>query len=352
MKKKYQWLLSIVFIGSILASLPVYSQNGGRGAYQFLNAPFSARTAALGSDFVAVFDQDITLTLANPSLINPELDRAIGLSYVSYFEGINYGVAQYAHDFAKLGTFTAGVQYMNYGEFDEADVSGIRTGTFSASDYALTVGWGRALSPRWNIGANFKGVFSSYETYNSFGLGVDVAISYHDEKGWVLSLAGRNIGSQLKGYSDNTTEPFPFNLQFGVSKKLEHLPVRLFAVVDEIDNWDLRYTDPQSKSNEVDAFTGEKNEKSGFDDFLSNSVKHLRIGGELTLAKRLDVRMGYNFRTRKDLRIDDKPGTVGFSWGVGLRLNRFTIAYSRSAYHLDGSPNWFTLTTNLSRFKK
>ena len=40
----------------------------------------------------------------------------------------------------------------------------------------------------------------------------------------------------------------------------------------------------------------------------------------------------------------------GFSWGIGIRISKFHFSYARSAYHLAGSPNYITLTTNLSDF--
>jgi len=50
------------------------------------------------------------------------------------------------------------------------------------------------------------------------------------------------------------------------------------------------------------------------------------------------------------MKVTTKPGTVGFSWGIGIRISKFHFSYARSAYHLVGSPNYITLTTNLSDF--
>lgn len=341
----------LVFIG-IIYSLPAACQNGGRGVYQFLNTPYSARAAALGSDFLSVYDNDITLATANPSLINEKMDNSIGLNYVNYFNGINYGVAQYSKTFSKIGSFNGSLQYFNYGSFDEYDETDRNLGEFGASDLAVTLGWARKLAQRWTLGANFKAIYSSYYTYNSAGLGVDVALTYHnDEKLLSVSLGARNIGSQVKPYDYTDIEALPFNLQLAFSKGFAHLPFRIYAVIDDIDNWDLSYDDPVSSASNVNAITGEVESKSKADNFFQNAIKHVRVGGELTIAKRLDVRMGYNFLRRNDLKIEDKRSTVGLSWGLGLRLNRFYISYARSAYHLSGSPNWFSISTNLSNFK-
>jgi len=50
------------------------------------------------------------------------------------------------------------------------------------------------------------------------------------------------------------------------------------------------------------------------------------------------------------MKVDSKLGTVGLSWGLGFRVSKFHFSYSRAAYHLVGSPNYITITTNLSEF--
>jgi hypothetical protein len=49
---------------------------------------------------------------------------------------------------------------------------------------------------------------------------------------------------------------------------------------------------------------------------------------------------------------DENPGTVGFSWGFGLKISKLHFSYARSAYHLAGSPNQFTVLTRFSDWGK
>ena len=60
--------------------------------------------------------------------------------------------------------------------------------------------------------------------------------------------------------------------------------------------------------------------------------------------------LGYNYKRRQEMKVVVRPGMVGFSWGFGLRISKFHIAYGRSSYHLAGGTNHFSLTTNLSDF--
>ena len=57
------------------------AQIGGDNVYEFLNMPASARVAALGDNFLASKDNDITLTLTNPSLITRNMDNHLSLSF-------------------------------------------------------------------------------------------------------------------------------------------------------------------------------------------------------------------------------------------------------------------------------
>jgi hypothetical protein len=47
--------------------------------------------------------------------------------------------------------------------------------------------------------------------------------------------------------------------------------------------------------------------------------------------------------------VASKPATVGFSWGIGIKVNRFTISYSRATYHLAGGTNQISISTNLGK---
>ena len=349
--KKHFLILLIAFVLFSLSDLQ--SQVGGDAVYQFLDMPNSARIASMGGDFLAIDDDDIMLVLANPSLISDKMHNSLGLSFVDYYTDINYGYAQYGRTFNKAGSFVATMQFINYGKFTEADETGLQYGEFSAGDYALNIGWGRRLTPKWSIGANMKLIYSHLYTYNSFGMAVDVAGSYiSDNRLFTASLIAKNIGYQIVPYRDSKHEPLPFQIQAGISQKLNHLPFRYSVLVTHLEKWDLRYEDPDNPSGGTDPFTGEANQVSGMEKFADNLMRHIVIGGELLLGKHFSLRGGYNYMRRQELKVNTKTALVGFSWGFGIRISTFHLSYARSTYHLVGSPNYVTLTFNLSDFSK
>lgn len=345
------FLAGTLLLGSILAR-PLHAQVGGNNTYEFLNLTNAARIAAIGDNYIVAKDKDITLTLNNPSLITKDMNNHLSLSFVDYFTDINYGFAMYSRTFEKLGSFAGTMQFIDYGTFTYADETGQTYGTFGASEYALNIGWGRELDSSFSIGATIKGIYSSLESYKSFGLAVDVAGTYSNPKtNFAVSLIFRNIGTQLTSYYSSHPEPLPFEIHLGLSKRLKHLPFRYFINYHHIEKWDLTYVDPNDPGL-IDPITGEPKEQSGIGDFADKFMRHIVIGGELMPAKFLSLRIGYNYQRRQELKVHEKPGTVGLSWGIGLKISSFEISYARSTYHLTGSPNYFTLTTNLSGFNR
>jgi len=344
---KYRPVLSIVFIFFI--SNFIHAQIGGDNDYEVLNLSPSARMAAMGGNFLTINDNDITLIQANPSLLNPGLHNHLGVAFVDYYTGINYGASSYSRTFENLGSFAASIKYVDYGKFVGADETGTKTGDFYGGQSCFDLGWGRQLDSLFSIGANLKMIYSSQESYNSFGMAVDVAGSYFSrDRSLTISLIAKNIGRQLASNYDNNHEPLPFEIQIGLSKRLAHLPFTYSILYNHLEKWDLMYDDPADVK--TDAITGEVQERPDVEVFFDNLARHIVIGGELYIGKYISLRGGYNYQRRQELKIESKPATVGFSWGVGLRISKFQFSYARSTYHLAGSPNYITIATNLSDF--
>lgn len=341
----------VIFVSSVVGLLQ--AQIGGYGTYKFLGFTNSARIAGLGGNFLAINDDDITLTQANPSLITPDMSNNLAFSYVHGPGGINYGFAMYSYNFKKAGSFVGSLQYINYGKFSGMDASENPTGDFYASEYALNIGWGRKLTPIFSIGANGKLIYSQLESYRSFGIAVDVAGTYTSkDKTFTASVIGRNIGIELSPYITNQRVPLPFELQIGLSEKFKHIPLRFSQLLTNLNHWDLSYFDPGDPANQPDPITGEVKQKTGVGKFADNLMRHIVLGAELTIAKVLAIRLGYNYQRRQELKLNGKAGLAGFSIGAGLKIKMFDLGYTRSTDQFGAYRNYITLTVNLQEFVK
>jgi hypothetical protein len=274
------------------------------------------------------------------------------MNYVGYFADIKYGYVSYAKSFGKVGNFATGIHYINYGEFIEANEDGIITGNFKAAEYALNLIWSKPIDSLFTVGANLKPILSNLEEYKSYGLALDLGITYHNPKNLLTAaLVFKNIGTQIKPYYEGHYEPLPFEIQLGFSKKLSHAPFRISIIAQQLQKIDLTYNKPEEKK-QSSTFSNEYESKNQLEEYADKFMRHLILGVEFIPFKNFYFNFGYNHQRRKEMQIIDKLGFVGFSWGFGLKIKKFHISYGRASYHLAGASNHFSLSVNFSNFYK
>lgn len=334
-------LFLLIFL-QFLASCLVFGQVGGESTYDFLNLTNSARMAALGGNQIAINDStDLNVSYNNPSLLRPGMKNMLALNYVDYFAGVNYGYAAYSFKIPIPGNFAVGMHYINYGKFIEALPNGQKTGaTFNAAEYALNLIWSNEYK-QFTYGINLKPILSTFESYQSVGFAADLGLSYFSKnRQTVTSLVARNVGTQITTYYDGADrEQIPFDLQFGISKRLLHAPIRFAATLQHLQKWDL--SKPVEDNSGIVPVFKEEN-------FTKKFMRHVILGIELLPSPNFTIRAGYNHQIRQEMRLDEKMSTVGFSWGFGFRISRFHINYGSARYHLAGASNVISVALNLS----
>ena len=93
---------------STLLTYIVWAQES-QTEYNFLRLPVSAHAAALGGDNITIIEDDPTLMFSNPALASSVSDKTIGLSYMNYMSGVNYGSASFTRIIRDAATIAAGV---------------------------------------------------------------------------------------------------------------------------------------------------------------------------------------------------------------------------------------------------
>ena len=356
-KQSGKWKVSSsIFTLLLMCTFSLQGQIGGKHIYSFLNLSSTSRTTALGGSQIVVIDQDAGLALNNPALLNSEMDKAISFQHNFHLAGISNGFASVARHFDKLNTtFHGGIQYINYGEFIEADVFGNQTGTFKGNELAIVIGAGRALNERMRVGTNLKLINSRLADYSSFGLAFDAGFTYSSEDGsTVYGIVFKNIGGQLsKYYEDAERETIPFDLQFGISKRLTHLPFRFTVIAHDMHQWNLLYDDPNAENGSI-VLGEESSEPDQFGMQVDNLFRHLIFSGEFLLGKKenFNLRFAYNHQLKKELSVSGARSLTGFSLGFGLRISKFTLDYGMGIQHLAGSVKHIGISTNLNRFTR
>ncbi|MFV8327090.1 type IX secretion system protein PorQ [Flavobacterium sp. ZS1P14] len=321
-----------------------YSQIGGKYTYQFLNLVTAPRQAALGGKTVTIYDDDVNQVNFNPATLNPEMGNHLALNYGSYYREVTYGTASYAYTYDRhLQTFQAGINYVNYGNFDGYDENGQSTASFTGSEIALSFGYAYAIpNTTIHLGANAKLISSTLESYSSFGGAIDIGALFIDEKNDVnWGLAIRNIGTQFTTYN-GVNEKLPLEISAGVSQELENVPIRWHLTLENLQQWNIAFSNPERAESSIDGSSTDEKVS-----VINNAFRHVIMGVELFPKKSFNIRLGYNFRRAEELRLLEQRNFSGVSAGFGLKFNKLKFNYSYSRYTLAGNTSLFGLTINL-----
>jgi len=337
----------------IVSKSGLFAQPGGKYIFRFLDMPVSARQSALGNGSFSFFDSDVTMATDNPSLLTHQMHQAISFNQMWFPSKIKNTYFGYGHHQASINTtFHAGIQYLDYGTQSITDELGNANGTFRPADYSILIGAGRKLGGNLSIGTQLKFVGSQFEAYNSYGVLGDVAATYFDTtKRLGVALLFQNFGTQLNSYS-GTKEPVPFNISFALSKRLKHIPLRLNATLHSLNRWNLLYDNPNEDTGSI--FIDQNQTESAFSKLVDNFFRHIIFGGEFSIGKKeqLRLRIAYNHQRRREHTVTGYRSLAGFSGGFGINIKQFRLDYGYAKYHLGGTSHQFSLSTQLSRFKK
>ena len=252
--------------------------------YNFLRLPVSAHAAALGGENITIIEDDPSLVFSNPALAASVSDRTAGLNYMNYMSGVSYASASYTKVLAPKATVVGGVKYINYGSMKETDATGTQVGTFSANEFAIEGTLAYQLARNAVGGITAKYVYSHIADYSSMGVAVDLGLNwYMPEREWSISVVAKNLGGEVKAYNDDFGK-MPFDLQLGVSKTFQGLPVRVSATLIDMTHYD------------------------------------------------------YNFRRAEEMKMgegdEESAHGAGLSFGAGLNLERFRLNVAYGKYHV------------------
>jgi hypothetical protein len=264
-----------------------------------------------------------------------------------YFERAGYVSAMYAQTFEKVGSFAAEIRYAGYGEFIRTDEAGYEQGAFSCNDMGLTFGWGRPLDSCFSIGANLKLMYSGYESYTSFGLAVDVAGAYYNEKrNLAVALLAKNIGGELKPFISGKNNWAPFDIQLAFSQRLKFVPIRYHISLHTLYKWKMEYMGEEDPLLEIDAISGELKYPSKFKQGVNNFFRHINFGIEIIPSKYISLFLSYNYNQNREMRIPQKKSMAGFAYGFMLNIKSIQFGFARSHYNVGATPNYFTFSLN------
>jgi hypothetical protein len=132
-----------------------------------------------------------------------------------------------------------------------------------------------------------------------------------------IGVSVLNLGTQMSTYYD-TKEELPLDVTIGISKKLEHLPLKLYFDFHKLNE--------------------DRNE-------FFQRFQAFSIGAEFTLSKVLRLRAGYENEKRKELKIGSFAGLAGFNAGLGIVISEYKFDYGFSSMGAIGALHRVSVST-------
>ena len=312
MRLRTLFLLCLLVVG---ATTPAAAQTGPERGFAFMQVEPAARAAALGGSMSSICCDDLGAFFHNPALLSPAVDGVLTASYLNHLSDLSAGFVAYARDLGRYGTAGAGLRFLHYGQFDRADESGERQGTFSASDLVFTVGIGRDYRAGLRYGANLHFVYSGIDTYQASALLADVGVAYHlPERQFTASASLNSAGIVLQSLG-RVADKVPMDLRISASKGLRHVPILVtFTAYDLLG-------------------LGTSLEEEAVGHAIA---AHALLGLEFRVISALTLRFGYSHRRHQSLSSGSRLDIAGAGMGFGLRVRQFTLDYAFSSWSFAG----------------
>ena len=153
------------------------------------------------------------------------------------------------------------------------------------------------------------------------------------------------MGTQLKKYDGTDPDDLPFDLQIGVTKRLENSPFSFSFTAHHLHQFDIRYNDAGFNSD--NGLENDSTKKFTLDKLF----RHFVFASTIYLGDKVEVTAGYNYLRRKELSMENSAnGLTGFSLGVALVLNKLQIRYARSHYQNNSAYNQFGINMTLNKY--
>lgn len=308
--KRLRFLLILVFGLYGLFNSSRAGASSGTAGYEFLRTHLGARPAAMAGAFVSI-SGDIHAIYFNPAGLASIGNSWASATYLNHVLDLNSGFVAYTQPIRRIGQLGIGINYMNYGDFEQTDERGNRQGTFGAGSFAIQSSLGRAVNKNLMAGISAKLIYASIDQYTATAIALDLGLIYKLPfiEDMNVGLGVFNAGTTIDAFMDHK-DPLPLNFVIGISKKLAHLPLEYCVTANKYIDDDIQFN----------------------------------VGGEFTLSEGVYLRLGYNSLGR-DMKIGaDEDQLAGISLGMGFQWHQMSFDYGLSSFGAIGYLNRATFS--------
>ena len=309
-RKLILWITIFLFF---LITFPgAKASSSGTAGFEFLRTHIGARPSAMAGAFVS-FSGDIHSLYFNPAGLAGIPGRLAAATYLNHMLDFQSGFAAYTQPLKNIGQLAVGINYMNYGDFDETTTNGEKVGSFSAGSFAVISSLARSFNKDLMAGVSLKFIHSSIDNYGSSAFALDAGAIYHVPfiEGLNIGIGVYNVGQAITAFVDEK-DKLPMNFAIGASKSLAHLPLTWGITVNK---------------------------------YIDDDVQ-VKVGGEFTLAEGFYLRLGYNSLGRDQKVGADNDQFAGISFGLGMDWQQYEFNYGLSSFGALGYLNRLSFSYN------
>jgi hypothetical protein len=92
------------------------------------------------------------------------------------------------------------------------------------------------------------------------------------------------------------------------------VPIRFSILLHTLEKWDLT---TKARHQKWILLPANRYRKASWTILRGKAMRHVILVAEFVPAKFLNLRVGYNYQRRQELKLTPVPVPVGFSWGFG-----------------------------------
>ncbi|MFT5144632.1 MAG: hypothetical protein ACI80V_000630 [Rhodothermales bacterium] len=315
------FFLLVLSLGSPAAAQPIDAT-----VFSVTTLDPTARGAALGGAAAALPSAGILAFLENPAHLTPDVHNEFGISLLNHVSSLKTGTFAFGRNYESAGSFGVAVRFLGWGDLTRADASGQELGTFSAGEFAMSLGGSRPLTALSRYGASIHWLRSGIDGQSANALALDLGVfRYNPDQRLGLSASIHQLGFVASSIGQ-TDDKLPLDVRLGVSKRLRHLPLLV-----SVTAWDLTDFSSDSETDTV----------------LDNLLYHLKLGGEFQFSDSFQVRFGYDHRRHAALKTKTRLDLAGASFGLGIKVKRVVVDYAFSSWSSQGGLHRFTVSTKI-----
>ncbi len=319
------------------------AQSGGRSMFGQMQGELDPVTWSMGG-FAPVWGlSGLGSAMTNPALLEDCGNHSWFAGWSRRPAGLQHGGFAMILPIRRLPEWHAalGTQFTGTGSMPATDPFGMETGQTQAGEAVLEASLGQRFSPKLNWGLQTRIVSSYLGSYSAWGAGLTMALRYTDtaqKVGLCLLLQDASVVLKDYVYTSASSRFPPIRMNLILTNELKHLPLRWSLGMQHLQNWTLRYNDPNDPYKVDNLLLGQDSvtNSNPWRDLGQEAFLHLVFNAELRLGKAIRLRGGYNALQRAEWAFPERSGSSGFSFGAGLIGRRFRVDFGTGTQTLAG----------------